>query len=382
MPRRKKPEPKRHERSWGAGTVKEVRPGVWRAWQSRVRRPDGQSVRPSRTFVGKDAEAYAKRWAAGDPEPAVMYVGQWLERWLALREPRLRVRTRESYRGHIAACGDLLLRPIHDVTEEDWQVHTNDLMERWPILRVRNWRSTIRSALRAAVPRYLAVNPMQNVQIRKIDEKVIRSFTADELAVLIRGCAGTRYELWVHLSVSTGIRLGESRGLTWDKFDLVEKTILIDTALDQVSNEVGPTKNGKIRTVDIPDELIPMLREQRARQHPSERYVIGHSRKGGPINAGVIRSWIVTRCRLLGIRQLGPHALRHTFATHSLDAGVALKEVSETLGHANVGITSQVYSHSIRRRRRHAANVMGQILSGAVSEGETAPTPLREVSAE
>lgn len=368
MPRPKKPKPpKQHERSWHEGTVKEVRPGVWRAWQPRTPAPDGSTRRPSRTFEGKDAEARAKRWAAGDPEPAVMYLGAWLERWLALRWPRIRARTRESYQSHIEWCGDLLLRPIADITDEQWQLHTNALLEQRALGSVRNWRATMSSALTAAVPKYLDHNPMTNVFLPKANEKLVRAFRADELAVLLKSIVGKNHELWVHASLGTGIRLGESRGLMWDKVDMEERTFLIDEALDQVSNEVGPTKNGKIRVVDFPDELVPMLSAQRARQQPSERYVFGSGRKGKPYGASTLRQWLVAACKRAKVRELGPHALRHSFATHALDAGEALKEVSETLGHSNVGITAAIYSHAVKRRRRGAANALGRIISEAVT---------------
>lgn len=372
MARPKKHVPKAHERGWHEGSVSEVRPGTWRAFRARVRRPDGAIARPSKTFDGDDAEARAKRWAAGDPEPAVMYVGQWLERWLALREPRLRARTREAYRSHVEWCGDLLIRPLHEVTEEAWQFRANELLETRALGSVKNWRTTMSSALKAAVPRHLPANPMAGVYLPKPNEKVVRAFRADELVILLQACVGRRHELWVHLSLGTGLRLGEVRGLTWDKVDLVERTILIDEALDQVSNKIGPTKNGKIREVDIPDELLPMLRLQRARQQPKERYVIGAGPKGTPLVASSLREWIIRLCRQLGIRELGPHALRHSFATHSLEAGVPLKEVSETLGHSNIGITAQIYSHSIKARRRGGADAMGRLIAESVSRPEMA----------
>ena len=142
MPRKPKPEPPQR-RGWQTGTVREVRPGVVRAWRSRVHRADGSTVRPSRTFYGPGAAERAERWAAGEPAPDTMYVGQWLERWLALREPRLRQRTREAYRAYVAWCGPLLLRPLAEVTDEDWQLQANRLLDERALLAVRNWRSMV-----------------------------------------------------------------------------------------------------------------------------------------------------------------------------------------------------------------------------------------------
>lgn len=356
MPRRS------HERRHGEGSIREVRPGVYRAWRARVHRQAGTSTRPSRTFQGPGAAERAALWARGDPEPTVLYVGQWLERWLSLREPRLRVRTRESYRAHVKWCGELRLRPLADVTEEDWQQLANRLLDERALGSVRNWRATISSALQAAVPRHLPSNPLAHVELPRASERRVRAFTADGLVALLQAAAGHRHELYLRLSLGTGLRLGEIRGLTWDRVDMAERTLLIDSALDQVSSAVGPTKSGRIRTVDLPDQLLPLLRAQRARQQPGERYVIGSGRRGRPLGASTLRDFMVRLCERAGVRLLGPHALRHTFASHSLDAGVPLKEVSETLGHSNVAITAQVYSHAVKRRRRQAADAMGSLL--------------------
>lgn len=345
-----------------------VREGVWRAWRARQHRSDGTSVRPSATFSGPDAQSRAQRWAAGDPEPATLYCGQWLERWLALREPRLRVRSREAYRSHVAWCGALLLRPLADVSEDDWQLRANELLETFARDTVRNWRATISSALKSAVPRHLPYNPLSRVELPKRNERVVRAFTAAELTTFLRAIVGHRYEVWVHLSLGTGLRLSESRGLTWDKVDLAEQTILVDSALDQVSHERGPTKNGRIRTVDMSSQLVAMLAAHRARQMPGERYVIGSGQKGQPVAATTLRDFVRRVCRDNGLRGLSPHSLRHSFASHALDAGVPLKEVSETLGHSNIGITSAVYSHSIKRRRRQAADAMGQMIAQSLSD--------------
>ena len=56
------------------------------------------------------------------------------------------------------------------------------------------------------------------------------------------------------------------------------------------------------------------------------------------------------------IRQVRPHALRHTFATTCLQAGCDVKTLSELLGHANANITLQRYVHSDLTRKRREMN--------------------------
>jgi integrase len=58
------------------------------------------------------------------------------------------------------------------------------------------------------------------------------------------------------------------------------------------------------------------------------------------------------------------HDLRHTYATLALQAGVHPKVVSEILGHANIGITLDTYSHAIPSMQEAAAETIGALVFG------------------
>ena len=301
-------------------------------------------------------------WARGDVEPAVLLLGHWLDRWLALRLPTVRASSARSYRRYVVQCAPLAGVPLVEVTTDRLQAHVNMLLRTRKRATVDGWRSIISSALKSAVPTHLPYNPMTGVRLPKPDERPVKAWRADEVARLTAAAAGRAHETWLWLSIGTGIRLGESRALTWPDVDLVHRTIVVSKSLDHKSNKVGPTKNGRTRIVDLPDELVPIMTAHRARQQPREQRVCTSAFNGRVPSAGAILKWMTSLTASCGVTPLSPHSTRHTFATLSLEAGVPLKEVSEALGHGDVGITSRIYSHALSVRRRQAANAIGAVL--------------------
>ncbi|MEX0775430.1 MAG: site-specific tyrosine recombinase [Phycisphaeraceae bacterium] len=93
-------------------------------------------------------------------------------------------------------------------------------------------------------------------------------------------------------------------------------------------------------------ELRPML----LRPHrPSDRLLL--SRTGQPITRIVVWQIVVKYARRAGLREVHPHTLRHSFATHLLAGGADLRVVQELLGHSNIK-TTQIYTHVDRTRLR------------------------------
>lgn len=359
MARARKTQAKSHDRGWGEGTVREVRPGVWRAWRARTRGADGGRSRPSKTFEGRNAEARAAMWARGDVEPEVMLLGIWLDRWLALTRPTIAPNTYSLYRRNVAACAPLAARPIADLTVHDWQALTNDLLERWSRSHMAAWRGCLSTALRAAIPQYLSENPMRRIKLPKAGDTPPKAWRQDEVDRLLAASEGRVHEAWLLFSLGTGVRLGEARALRWEDIDLAAATATISASLDNAKNTRGPTKTRKTRVIDIPDDVLPVLKAQRMRQKPGEQLVFGHD--GRAYAASTYRSWLKFRCRDAGIRVLPPHSLRHTCASLAFDAGVPVQDIARQLGHT-VEMCQRVYAHYIGQGLRRVANAMGAAL--------------------
>ena len=165
--------------------------------------------------------------------------------------------------------------------------------------------------------------------------------------------------------LGTGVRLGESRALLWSDVDMVRQTATIRASLDNNTSVRGPTKTRKIRTVDIPDEVLPALRAHQLRRKPGELLVFGHDgRAYRPLS---YRSWLRTRAREAGVPDLSCHATRHTFVSLALDAGVPIQDISRAIGHAKISTTQDVYAHYIGDGLRRTATALGAALSNRLS---------------
>ncbi len=149
----------------------------------------------------------------------------------------------------------------------------------------------------------------------------------------------------------------------------------------------GPPKSKKsIRTIDVDEETIALLREQQERQRFDRRAwgsgyradldLVFCRPEGSAEDPNIIGRRFARRVRKLAtVPAIGLHGLRHTHATLLLEAGVDVKTVSERLGHDTVQTTLELYGHVTQTMRSNAASRFGSLLN-------TARSPVAAVTAE
>lgn len=138
--------------------------------------------------------------------------------------------------------------------------------------------------------------------------------------------------------------------------------------------QMGTPKTAKgRRTVTLDDVTVSVLREHRARQN-AERLLVGSSWTdldlvfcrvdGTPLHPERFTRQFSERIRQLGLPKIRLHDLRHGWATMALTAGVHPKVVQERLGHANIGITLDTYSHVTAGLHSDAADKVAGLVFG------------------
>lgn len=186
--------------------------------------------------------------------------------------------------------------------------------------------------------------------------------------------------LW-HFLALEGMRRGEALGLRWQDVNWQRGTIHIaQTVVADRSNRgraiVQPrakTAAGS-RSVKLTADTLAVLRDHHDRQAFARRAagsawqdydLIVCTSTGTPINPNNVTRSFQRLVMLAGLPEIRVHDLRHSAATILLRAGEPAKIVSERLGHANIGITLDTYSHVLPDMQGQAAEAMSRIMAEA-----------------
>jgi integrase/recombinase XerC len=200
--------------------------------------------------------------------------------------------------------------------------------------RLAALRSWFRFLVRQGV---VARNPAREARGPRRPRKLVGFLPIDEATALVdaRALAGPHRERDVailELLYASGLRVSELAGLDLDDVDAGARTVRV----------LG--KGRRERIVPFGSAAARALDAWRARRGPAPGALFLNHR-GGRLTARSIDTLVRRSARAAGItRRVTPHTLRHTFATHLLDAGADLRAIQELLGHRRLSTTQQ-YTH-------------------------------------
>lgn len=228
--------------------------------------------------------------------------------------------------------------------------------------------AVLHRALKEAVKLELIIrNVCQAVDKAKPAKKVFRALDPDEVVRFLDAAQSDRlYALYV-LAIASGLRQGELLALQWENIDLKAKKLSVVHTLIELKDtlELGPPKSAKgRRLVVLPDFAVDALREHRKQMlmegHPGP-WVFCNT-EGNPLRKRnlVRRSYkpILRKAKLPDIRF---HDLRHTAATLLLSQDTHAKIVQERLGHSQISLTLDTYSHVLPSMQESAAKKLDDL---------------------
>ena len=153
-----------------------------------------------------------------------------------------------------------------------------------------------------------------------------------EIQRLLDGFTTAKYRMFFTLIYATGLRITEASLLETRDIDSMQKVI-----------HVRNGKGGKERMVPMDSKLYRLLRTYYKHEQPPKPWMFA-SKSGNPICPETARRALLCAAAASGIgKVVGPHQLRHAFATHLLENGEDLRRIQVVLGHGSIRST-QVYT--------------------------------------
>lgn len=187
--------------------------------------------------------------------------------------------------------------------------------------------------------------------------------------------------MWI-LAATSGMRRSELAGATRDGLDFGAAVLEIDdtrVVVDgAVEDEDGKSENS-VREISLDTFTIAALKAHVAmldtkRQAFGSQYVDSGKlmcwEDGTPLHPDTITARFNRLVDIAGVRPIRLHDVRHTYATFSLDSGIDPKVVSDRVGHANMNVTLQIYTHRSRGKDRTAADQIGTLIQAAMNHAQ------------
>lgn len=165
------------------------------------------------------------------------------------------------------------------------------------------------------------------------------------------GAADPEWRTMILFGLRTGMRLGELIALTWDDIDLVSGRVVVSRNLSR--GEITTPKNNKTREIPLGDEILAAMKRHRHLRGD----VVFCTSAGAMFTKGETKHPLWRACKKAGLRRIGWHVLRHSFASHLVMRGVPLKAVQELLGHSTIKMTER-YAHLSPDVRKDAVRLL------------------------
>ena len=216
---------------------------------------------------------------------------------------------------------------------------------------------------------YLTLNPVRDLKRLPIGKQEMAYLTPEELKLVIEAAPDRETRELITVAALSGLRRGELLGLHWEDVDFEAKQLQVRRQFTAGRlTEVLKTKSS-YRMVDLLSAAIRALQERRFRLgRPEPETLIWDRGDGLPIDPDnlVKRRWRAA-LRAAGLREsLRWHDLRHTYASHALQASGNMKYIQAQLGHSGIQVTMDRYAHLMPETRREVVEKHERLYEGVL----------------
>lgn len=304
-------------------------------------------------------------------------VAAFLQRWLDdVVAQRNRPRTEQSYRQivkrHIAPT--IGAHRLTKLTEMHVQAMLRQMVQTVSPRTANYARTILRRALNQALKWQMVHRNVAALSEPLREEHRERDYlTVEQARAILAAVKGHRYEVLYRVALSLGLRRGEVLGLRRQDVDLERRTLSVRGALQRIKGQLvweSPKSARSRRTLAIPPALLRVLTEhlrEQQEQFPAAPYVFVTT-TGTPIEPVNLSAHFRSLALSLGL-DVHFHDLRHACATMMIAQGIHPRVIMQTLGHAQISTTMDIYGHVLEESLREAAERVDGLL-GEAGEGE------------
>jgi integrase len=293
------------------------------------------------------------------------YLADWLENTV---RPNRRATTYVSYEGVIRNHVNTHMGGVR--LDRLTSAHMDNLFSSMvragasPRTRQLAYRVLKRALKKAIRRRWVSRSVWDEVECPAVPKKSMRYYDPEQVGRLLKAAEGLRLETLFYVAVFGGLRQGELFGLTWREVDFERGLVNVRHTLQEVKGRLAlkePKSKAGERTVVLPPFVVAKLNDHRQRMLAEGRDV-----KEGPVfcdsHGGWLRKSNFTRqvfkplLAKAGLPDVRFHDLRHTSATLLLGLDVNPKLVQERLGHGQVKLTLDTYTHVLPSLQKDVAD--------------------------
>lgn len=366
----------------GAGSIWQRKDG---RFEARVYVPQPDGTRKRKTVYGatweecdEKRQELVRRDRQGIPTPSrSAKLSEWLPYWLEEHiKPNRKRTTYIKYEMHVRLYLVPLLgtRRLESLTTANVRRMLSEVTKQSSAATAKESHRVLRTALAAACREELiSRNVVQLVPAPRVEPRALRPWSLDDTLTFLEAARTDPLYAAFVLAVALGLRRGEILGLQWKDVNLDRRTLTVRTTLNRGGKELylDTTKNRRARVIPIPLMCVAPLRLQRLRQadrraaagadwHESDH--VFTTRSGRPIEPRNLYRSFLRIASSAGLPQIRLHDTRHGCASLLFAAGVAPRTVMEILGHSQIAVTMNVYTHVSDGDRREAMGHMDRLL--------------------
>lgn len=310
-------------------------------------------------------------------EPSNIPYREYLDQWFSTKKNSVGIQTINVYDHYlksriIPALGNYTLSRL---TTIQIQSFINSLSEDGlSSSTVKKVLEIIRNSLEHAVDFELVLkNVAVKVKLPKTAKKEMAVWGEEQINRFLKVAKEDRLYIVFHLALTTGMRQGEILGLRWKDFDIEKGQLSIRQTLSHDGKTImsGAKTKTSLRTIHLSNSTIQELNSHKI-SVTKEKLSLGPvyqdfdlvacTQHGTPLNPSNIRRTFSRLIQLGEMPKIRFHDLRHSHATLLLSKGINVKIISERLGHSNIKVTLDTYSHVLPSMQEEVARKLDEII--------------------